>query len=248
MEENNNELKKVLAEIEENEKSHDNNDIRKNELGKRKKDSKFIFLIIIGIFVIILALLFYHYSQSFNAKPIIYLYPEEETEISVKLGNKESITCSYPKYIDGWRVFAKPNGDLKDLDTGKNLYALYYESENTIPFKVEKEGFVVKGENVAEFLEEKLAILGLTDREAEEFIVYWLPKLEANKYNYIRFASYEEIEANMPLNIEPKPDTVIRVLMTYKGLDKEIEVKEQELAQKERIGFVTVEWGGTEIK
>ena len=222
--------------------------IKKEKQKGKKFLIAFIVLLVVNICYGYLVWAIQYVNSNRSAKPIIYLYPEEETEISVKLGNKESITCSYPKYIDGWRVFAKPNGDLKDLDTGKNLYALYYESENTIPFKVEKEGFVVKGENVAEFLEEKLAILGLTDREAEEFIVYWLPKLEANKYNYIRFASYEEIEANMPLNIEPKPDTVIRVLMTYKGLDKEIEVKEQELAQKERIGFVTVEWGGTEIK
>ena len=41
--------------------------------------------------------------------------------------------------------------------------------------------------------EEKLAILGLNEREAEEFIIYWLPKLESNKYNYIRFATEEEI-------------------------------------------------------
>ena len=38
---------------------------------------------------------------------------------------------------------------------------------------------------ISDSLEEKLAILGLTERESEEFIVYWLPKLEKNKYNYI---------------------------------------------------------------
>ena len=36
-------------------------------------------------------------------------------------------------------------------------------------------------------------MLGLNDREAEEFIVYWLPKLEENKYNLIRFETAEEI-------------------------------------------------------
>ena len=181
-------------------------------------------------------------------KPIIYLYPTEEQEISVTLGNPEAITCSYPKYISGWKVKASPNGDLLDLDTGKNLYALYYESKNEEDFKVKEEGFVVKGEDTASFLEEKLEILGLTEREAEEFIVYWLPKLEANKYNYIRFAEKDEIEANMSLEITPEPDTIIRVLMTYKGLNKTIEVKEQKLTSPERTGYVAVEWGGTEIR
>lgn len=181
-------------------------------------------------------------------KPIIYLYPTEETQVNVQLGNKEQITCSYPKYTTSWNVIAQPNGDLKDIDTNKNLYSLYYESDNVVEFKVEKDGFIVKGEDSAEFLEEKLKILELTDREAEEFIIYWLPKLEANKYNYIRFATREEIDANMPLTITPEPDTTIRVLMEYKGLENPIEVEEQKLEKIERKGFIAVEWGGTEIK
>ena len=181
-------------------------------------------------------------------KPIIYLYPTEETQVNVQLGNKEQITCSYPKYTTGWNVIAQPNGDLKDIDTNKNLYSLYYESDNVVEFQVEKDGFIVKGEDSAEFLEEKLKILGLTDREAEEFIIYWLPKLESNKYNYIRFATREEIDANMPLTITPEPDTTIRILMEYKGLENTIEVEKQSLETPERKGFVAVEWGGTEIK
>ena len=181
-------------------------------------------------------------------KPIIYLYPQKEEKVTVKLGAPDKITCSYPKYQAGWNMIAKSNGDLKDMTTGKNLYALYYESNNVVDFKVEKDGFVVKGEDLAGFLEEKLEKLGLTEREAEEFIVYWLPKLESNKYNYIRFATSEEIEKNMSLNITPKSDTTIRVLMTFKGLEKPINVKEQKIVTPERKGFVAVEWGGTEIK
>ncbi len=183
-----------------------------------------------------------------DEKPIIYLYPEHELEISLKLGKPENITCSYPKYQNSWNVLAKPNGDLKDLTTNKQLYSLYYESKNEEDFKIEDDGFVVKGEDSAEFLEEKLSILGLTERESEEFIVYWLPRLESSKYNYIRFATLEEINKNMPLEINPNPDTIIRVLMTFKGLEKPIDVKEQQLQTPDRTGFVAVEWGGTEIK
>lgn len=182
------------------------------------------------------------------AKPIIYLYPTEDTEISVKLLKDEDLTCSYPKYKDKWKVLAQPNGNLKDLDTNRQLYSLYYESKSNSEFKVESEGFVIKGVDTIKFLEEKLAILGLTERETEEFIIYWLPKLEANKYNYIRFATTDEINKNMPLEINPSPDTIIRVLMIFKGLDNPIEVQEQQLTTPERKGFVAVEWGGTEIK
>ena len=51
----------------------------------------------------------------------------------------------------------------------------------------------------------------------------------------------------MPLDISPSPDTEIRILMTYKGLDEPIDIREQKLEQVERKGFVAVEWGGTEI-
>ena len=193
------------------------------------------------------------YNTPFNPsgisvdKPIIYLYPTEDTQVSVKLLKDENLTCSYPKYKDEWKVLAQTNGDLKDLSTNRQLYSLYYESKSDIEFNIEKEGFVVKGEDTIKFLEEKLAVLGLTEREAEEFIVYWLPKLESNKYNYIRFATTDEINKNMPLVINPNPDTIIRILMTFKGLEFPIDVQEQQLETPNRTGFVAVEWGGTEI-
>lgn len=189
------------------------------------------------------------YSNQFTVdKPIIYLYPEEATELTIKLGNEKLITHSYPKYIDGWNIIANPNGDLIDLDTGRSLYSLYYESKPVTDIVMTDEGFIVKGEDTIEFLEEKLAILGLNEREAQEFIIYWLPKLEANEYNYIRFASQREIEANMPLDFSVEPDTLIRVWMEFKGLDTPIEINEQELVTPQREGFVVVEWGGTEIR
>ena len=180
-------------------------------------------------------------------KPIIYLYPEDKTEVTVKVGNPQNLTHTYPKYENEWKVLAKPNGDLKDLKTGRNLYSLYWEGINTVEPNM-NEGFIVKGEDTIGFLEEKLEILGLNEREAEEFIVYWLPKLESNKYNFIRFQTEEEINNNMPLEITPKPDTVIRIVMEFKGIEKPIQIQEQKLSTPQRTGFTVVEWGGTEIK
>lgn len=181
-------------------------------------------------------------------KPIIYIYPKEETQVNVKLLKEQNITCSYPKYTsDGWNVIAKPNGDLIELYTNRKLYSLYWEGINTVELKM-NEGFVVKGKDSANFLEEKLEILGLNEREAQEFIIYWLPKLENNKYNFIRFQSIDEINNNMPIEITPTPDTIIRVIMEWKGLDKYIEVPEQKLTKFDRKGFTVVEWGGTEVK
>ena len=179
-------------------------------------------------------------------KPVIYLYPERETEVVVRLGNSNNLTHTYPKYEIEWRVIANSNGELIDTKSGRNLYCLYWEGISNTE-RTMKEGFVVKGEDTISFLEEKLEILGLNEIEANEFIIYWLPKLESNKYNYIRFQTLEEIDKNMPLEVTPTPDTVIRVMMEYKGLEDIIEIEEQNLYSQKREGFTVVEWGGAEI-
>lgn len=181
------------------------------------------------------------------AKPIIYLYPQETTEVTVKLGNPEKITCSYPEYKKEWKVIADSDGILTDVKTQRKFYALYWEGKDMIQPEM-TEGFIVKGQDTIGFLEEKLEILGLNEKETQEFIIYWLPKMQNNTYNYIRFATIEEINNYMPLELSVEPDTLIRVLMQYKPLDEYIEVKEQELATPERKGFTVVEWGGAEIK
>lgn len=188
-----------------------------------------------------------HCDPNVAYKPIIYLYPTNEENVTVKLGNSNYLTHTYPKYNNSWNVYAYPDGKLIDNNTGRELYGLYWEGNNHYS-KVTDEGFVVKGEDTSKFLEDKLSILGLTEREADEFIIYWLPILEENNYNYIRFETIDEINSYMPLDINPKPDSVIRVLMDYKPLNKKINVKEQILETPERNGFTVVEWGGSLIK
>lgn len=240
----------------------ENNKEEKLENDKKKINIKLKTIIIIGIIVavVVVGIIVYatiiHNDDTISGgldyppgveKPIIYLYPKETTEISINLGKTENITCSYPEYKNGWNVIANPDGTLIDTNTGRKLYSLYWEGIQSEPINFE-EGFVVAGKDSIQFLEEKLAILGLTEIEAEEFIVYWLPKLQENEYNYIRFATMDEINKNMPLEFSVEPDTIIRVLMQYKALDNYIEVNEQKLETPERTGFVAVEWGGTEIK
>ena len=179
-------------------------------------------------------------------KPIIYLYPMDEIEVNVTLWTLENLSHTYPKYnSEKWRnVVANPNWDLEDIDTWRKLYALYREWK-TYAGDNFTEWFVVKWEDTISFLEEKLALLWLNEREAEEFIVYWLPQMENNKYNLIRFETKEEQDENMPLNITPIPDTVIRVMMDWKAIDEPIDIPEQGLKTPERIWFTVVEWWGS---
>lgn len=178
-------------------------------------------------------------------KPVIYLYPEVETEVSVKLDYNGNLVCTYPAYKDGWTVTAAPDGTLTDAN-GQTYNYLYWEGESYAQYDLSK-GFCVKGEDTAAFLEGALEQLGLTRREANEFIVYWLPLMEQNLYNIISFQT-DIYTDNAKLMADPAPDTLIHVFMAWQTADEYVELEKQDLTAPERTGFTVVEWGGTEIK
>lgn len=180
-----------------------------------------------------------------TAKPVIYLYPEEETQVSVSLDFDGQLTSTYPAYEDGWTVEASPDGTLTDPATGRQYYCLFWEGIGPTEYDFSA-GFCVAGENTAAFLEDALADLGLTEKEANEFIIYWLPKMEHNPYNLISFQT-EAYTDSAALTIDPAPDTLIRVFMAWQGLDQPVEVEPQTLTAPDRTGFTAVEWGGAEM-
>lgn len=183
--------------------------------------------------------------KSMPEKPVIYLYPTTERTVSVKLDFKGRLTCTYPEYKDGWKVKALPDGTLFNLADNREYSYLYWEGITNSKWDISK-GFVVKGSETAEFLQEKLEYLGLTPKEYNEFIVYWLPIMQGNKYNLITFAG-ENYENTAQLKITPQPDSILRIMMVFKPLNEYIKVEEQELKPFTRKGFVVVEWGGTEL-
>lgn len=178
-------------------------------------------------------------------KPVIYLYPEEETDISVNLILDGRLTCTYPAYNDGWTVTASPDGTLTDAK-GRTYNYLYWEGETYARYDLSK-GFCVKGEDTAVFLEDALEKLGLTRREANEFIVYWLPQMQDNPYNIISFQTGIYTNA-AKLAVNPAPDTLIRVFMAWQASDTPVVLENQELSAPDRTGFTVVEWGGAEMK
>lgn len=178
-------------------------------------------------------------------KPVIYLYPEEEIKVSVTLDFDGELTSTYPAYGNGWTVDASPDGTLTDSVTGQQYYCLFWEGVSHTGYDFST-GFCIAGENTADFLEGALAQLGLTEQEANEFLIYWLPRMEHNPYNLISFQQ-EAYTESAQLTIDPAPDTLIRVFMAWQGLDQPVEVGPQILTAPERTGFTAVEWGGAEI-
>jgi hypothetical protein len=167
-------------------------------------------------------------------------------DISVQLNIKQSkFTTIYPKFNgkNTWNVHAKPNGDILIKD--KTYPYLFWEAESYSPQET-NEGFMVTEENAERFLEEKLDILGLNEKEKTDFITYWLPVLLRNKISLCSFQTKRFFD-NIKLNVTPKPDSMIRIFLTIKKLEKPVNVKEQKLEFVERKGFTVVEWGGSEI-
>lgn len=180
--------------------------------------------------------------ESGRAKPVLYLYPEEKTHVKVTFSNPSYLTTTYPKYENGFEIVAYPNGDLYDKNN-KYYYALYWDEirYHEVDFS---EGFYVEGDKAIEFLEEKLSIIGLNDRERNEFIMYWLPILESNKKSLVYFELTEERNKNNPIKIEPNPDSMLRISIHVKKVDSFINIKAQKLKSFNRYGFTAVEWGG----
>lgn len=183
------------------------------------------------------------------ATPVIYLYPQKEQDVMVKLLYQGKFTTTYPSYdetLKGWKVKARSDGQLFNYaDKGTYNYLFWEGLPNFFHYDFST-GYVVSGEGTADFLQKALPALGLNSKEANEFIVFWLPRMQKNKYNLIHFAGKEYTDVAL-LEVDPKPDSVIRVFMTFIPLDKKIDVPVQELELVSRKGFSVIEWGGTEV-
>lgn len=185
-----------------------------------------------------------------TAKPVIYLYPEQETKVNVQLTFNGTLTSTYPTLPpEGWTVTAQPDGTLTD-EEGRSYRYLFWEGVADVDWKQDS-GFLVKAEDAREFLEQSLTQLGLNELEQNDFITYWLPKLEKNGESFVTFAA-EQYTDNAILTVTPQPDSVLRVQMLISKVDDSNraafqKLPEQELPRFEREGFVLVEWGGTDL-
>ena len=194
-----------------------------------------------------------------DEKPVVYVYPEEEQGLTMTIDVKGTLDMVYPaperqvQTEEGtrasWTISAAPDGTLTDA-SGRTYPSLFWDGP--VGQESPEEGFVVAREDAVPFLEEKLALLGLTDKEAADFITYWAPRIRANEYTFVSFdaSSYAQQvtysfadEAGAPV----EPDTFIRVFMTIRQAEVTTQVREQAFGPTpQRTGLVAVEWGGTE--
>lgn len=174
-------------------------------------------------------------------KPVIYLYPKTKSNISVKVNPDGGMSESYPKYNNGWAVVADPSGEI--TLNGATYPYLFWEG-NSYDVNVPAEGTVVKRENIPAYLDSKLALLGLNIKEAADFKEFWLPRMQSKPYYFVNFIPKEEEDRIAPISVTPTPDSIIRVLMYFRGTDSWYPTIDQTLKPAARNGFSVIEWGG----
>jgi len=223
----------------------------------KSQEKKVLFKVLLTMFLtlIFISIIFIIYENNIRdvfgaAKPVIYLYPEKVQDIYVSLDYKGDLLADYPDYdksIKGWKVRAYPSGKLINHADKKEYSYLFWEGN---PYKKVdwdlSTGFVIAKKDLKKFLQKTLKEIGLTPKEYNEFIVYWYPIMMKNKYSLIHFADKQYLET-APLTISPKPDSLLRVFMVVKALDKKIKIKKQVIKAFKRTGFTVVEWGGTNL-
>lgn len=203
--------------------------------------------LLIGLLVLVVAVFTIFYPSREDpltdilAKPAIYLYPTETTEVEVQLDLKGKLTFTYPEYREGWRVTAHPDGTLIDKEGASHRY-LFWEGEAVTDFDLQ-EGYLIPREETVPQLKTILSRYGLNEQEINDCIVYWAPQMTA-PYHLVSVQAerYTELAA---LEITPQPDTLIRVFLAIRPLDRPIEVREPDVQMPDRQGFTVVEWGGS---
>ena len=98
--------------------------------------------------ITIISLHFKHFEEQRPVKkPVIYLYPESDLEVSVNLKPQGNLTFTYPDYSEGWTGTAHPDGSIS---IHQNDYPyLFWESEQAFNrFNMESGYFVIQQASV----------------------------------------------------------------------------------------------------
>lgn len=187
-------------------------------------------------------------SMAECGKPVIYLYPEQTTDVNVQVAPNGGFTITIPEYpVGGWNVKAEPNGALTSYDDGQSYPYLFWEGHAT-GFEYPDKGFVFAQDEVESGMKDVLTRFGMNEQEIADFLEFWLPKMVEKPYVFVTFADQRAFEAAAPLKITPKPDSVLRVFMYFEGLDAPRTVEPLMIRPFVRKGFSVVEWGGVLVR
>lgn len=174
-------------------------------------------------------------------KPNIYIYPEVETELEVKLNFPKggNVIASIPAYGNGWQVNVKPGGRIDN----KYNY-LFYESEQPDVWQ-RTEGWCVAKSELKDFFERNLANWGFAGREITDFTDYWIPRLDEAAYYAIYPQHSDIIKEVIELQLSQEPDHILRLFYVIEKANTPLTTLEEPMIPCEfnRNGFLVTEWG-----
>lgn len=175
-------------------------------------------------------------------KPNIYLYPEEETDISVIFDSPELLLTVIPDYTNGWYAKVDPNSNM--IVDGEEYGYLFYESMTDDHLMQKDKGFIVPIDNRYEFFTYIANYYGFNEQETYDFVTFWCSRLDSDK-EYVMYPQLTDtIDILMAVNINPKPKNIFRIWFLFYENDEKIEIEKPESVIPARDGYTMIEWGG----
>jgi len=190
-------------------------------------------------------------------KPAIYLYPDQTTNLNIKLNLNGKMTISDPPYDTewGWQVIASPDGKIIPqsplLPLSPLTYPyLYYEAELT-GMTIPEEGWIIERTNIKNKISDIMREIGFNEKEINDFLAYWLPRLTDKPYYFVTLLPEDIINEKERLTFSQNPDSLIRARFVFEGLELPYiphfpyTPLPPQIPNHERSGFVASDWGGT---
>jgi len=182
---------------------------------------------------------FFHYDSMVD-KPNIYLYPEETIEVDVNIvfPHGGRLRTSIPEYGDGWHITVEPSGIIDG-----QYDCLFYESLQPDYGQYEA-GWVVAQDQLEGFFRNNMALTGFNQKEIDDFIEYWIPRLTEYPYYAIYPQYNDELEEMIKLEFSEQPTNLIRLIYSVRGLETgNLTLDEAVIPAFNRDGFTVAEWG-----
>lgn len=173
-------------------------------------------------------------------KPNIYIYPTEIIQLSVTLsfplGGR--VISSIPEYGTGWNVTVDTNGLID------NTYSyLFYESTQPDIWQ-KSHGWVIKTTELESFFKENMLDYGFNGQEIDDFIDYWIPRLDEYTFYSIYPQTETLIKEAVKLDFSKQPDNLLRLFYVVKGHNHfQNNLIEPIIDNFKREGYFATEWG-----
>ncbi len=146
-------------------------------------------------------------------KPVVYYYSDKDEENYLTL-----IPKKYDYFTHLIPAFNKENtwkfqSQNKKIKVEENTYDYLYYSMITAWYEHNRDGWIVSGNDIVNFFEDKLEKINFNTQEKSDFIDFWKGEYEKDKYYFVSFKYKEDLDKIVLLKFEKTPDKEFRVLL-----------------------------------